>query len=111
VKDVEDIKGDLVHGLQTLPVKIGLRSTKKFLVAAYVILLIHLPAPALFYYFWAELWVYNYLILALALLVPVWGLCVKSLIFAVKPVDYKRQSRLLKLMMALGLLILFTLPI
>ncbi len=111
VKDVEDVRGDLTHGLQTLPIKIGLRSTKTFLFVNYFILFVHLSFPAFFYYYWDGVTVVSYLILTTVLVVPIWGICLKELIFAIKPADYKRQSKLLKFMMALGLICLLSLPI
>jgi 4-hydroxybenzoate polyprenyltransferase len=111
VKDVEDVRGDLMHGLRTLPILLGFHTTKKFLLACYVVLTLHLPMPAVFYYFWSGETIYLYMILILFSVFPLLILCLKELINAVNPSEYSKQSKLLKLMMMTGLISLFALPL
>jgi 4-hydroxybenzoate polyprenyltransferase len=47
VKDMEDMKGDLMFKLQTLPIKIGIRGTKSVIYVSYVIFLFSCYLPIL----------------------------------------------------------------
>ncbi|MCS7086058.1 MAG: geranylgeranylglycerol-phosphate geranylgeranyltransferase [Bacteroidia bacterium] len=111
VKDVEDLRGDLAFGVRTLPVRIGMQATKKFLYGAYALLLALLPVPAAFYFWRWQIWTAEYLAATTVLTLPLWIGCINDLRRATRPEDYGRQSRRLKWLMAAGLFSLFFLPV
>jgi 4-hydroxybenzoate polyprenyltransferase len=111
VKDVEDLRGDLRHGLQTLPIAIGLSPTRRVLRVGYVIFFISLWLPVAFHYAYEGVWLLNYLAAVLVLVQLPTAYCVFLLHTSYKPVQYRFQSRVLKGIMAGGLVSLLFLPL
>ncbi|MCS6904566.1 MAG: UbiA family prenyltransferase [Bacteroidia bacterium] len=50
-KDIEDVEGDLEHGLHTLPTLVGIRTTQNFLIGGHLYLLALQFIFLIFYYF------------------------------------------------------------
>lgn len=105
VKDVEDIRGDILYGLRTLPIQAGLRTTKRVLAFSYGVMLLAVLAPVAVE--WARrgvvLWPYA-LAAVLAVQLPIiylLGLLRK----AVQPRQYRSQSLWLKVTTVAGLLV------
>lgn len=106
VKDVEDLEGDLRHGLRTLPIQIGLRQTRRALFGGYATLLAATAAPLPVYYFAEGAFPLTYAYAAFFLSQSPVFFCGQYLRAARRPKDYRRQSVLLKLVMAGGLVTL-----
>ncbi len=106
-KDVEDIRGDLSFKLRTLPIQIGIRHTKKVLLALYVIFLISTWGPFVWHW-WAyggQFWVYfvSSLVLVQA---PTLYLLV-HMQRSSDPRDFGYQSQGLKIVIITGMITLF----
>lgn len=104
VKDVEDLRGDMQHGLRTFPILMGIGATKRLLAVFYLLFLAAVLLPYFIYpYTRYAVWPLPYLLYTLGAVVPVllWGMLLLGR--ARRPTDFGRQSRLLKLLMALGL--------
>lgn len=96
IKDMEDVKGDEIHGSRTLPIIWGIRRTKLFLyilIASFIILL-YLMAHTLSNL--TLVWLFSILLLPISWLVY-------RLIFSDTRREYSRLSSLCKLIMLLGL--------
>ena len=96
VKDIEDIRGDLRFQLNTLPIRIGIKSSKKVLYVAAVVMIMTCWVP-----FWLQLilhsstnWLYLGSSLALVQLPLVYFIVL--LVKAKSPKDFHFQSQLLK---------------
>lgn len=102
-KDIEDIKGDLKFHLQTLPIQVGIRATKKVLWVLYVFFLISCYIPLLIHY--AEnqriLWTYLGLSFFLVQLPVVYNLILLHKSF--QPSDFSIQARYLKYIIITGI--------
>lgn len=109
-KDVEDLPGDLAHGLRTLPVVMSLGQTRTLLLGLYLLLLVALNLPMPFYQTVYQTFPAEYLYTSLFLVqLPALYLMYHVLTARV-PADFRTQSQLLKAMMFGGLLTLLTLP-
>jgi 4-hydroxybenzoate polyprenyltransferase len=95
IKDMEDIKGDLLHGCHTLPIVWGLRKTKGLL---YVLLLLFI-AWSVLYYFIAR---HTNSLLVVAVAVPLTIYLGIRLWPADRSNAFRRLSTLCKVIMALG---------
>lgn len=96
VKDIEDIRGDLRFQLNTLPIRIGIKSSKKVLYVAAVVMIMTCWIP-----FWLELVLHettNWLYLGASLLLVQLPLVyfITVLVKAKSPKDFHFQSQLLK---------------
>ncbi len=103
VKDIEDIRGDLRFHLNTLPIRIGIKSTKKVLYVATLMMIGTCYIP-----FWQELilndvvnWPYIIASVVLVQLPLLYFLYL--LIQASNPKDFHRQSQLLKALIFSGM--------
>ena len=109
VKDMEDIRGDVRHGLQTLPIRIGLRSTKIVLGVFYLFFLFTCYLPIVEQYFWDGFFNLGYLIASILLVqLPVIYLLIK-LRKSKRPEDFSSQSLILKLLIFAGIVALLLL--
>ncbi|MEO1447905.1 MAG: UbiA family prenyltransferase, partial [Bacteroidota bacterium] len=107
-KDVEDIRGDLEYRLRTLPIQVGVRSTKRILGVLYVVFMVSVYMP-FFIPFPNEPQEINwpYLLISLILVqLPAIYLIIK-LQGATKPLEFGKMSRYLKYLMLGGMLTLF----
>jgi 4-hydroxybenzoate polyprenyltransferase len=123
VKDIQDVRGDIRLGAQTLPIKYGIKKTKIFVLLIFLLVI----ALSSVYIYKTELWhfifkrnqiysvtqfdfswvdelieIYFYLLLALALLFSLIGIVIT--IFTDKAKGYKIASVFFKLAMFFGLL-------
>lgn len=103
VKDVEDIRGDLLFGLHTLPIQIGIRSTKWVLLGGYVLMLTacHLPYIVHWLLHQEVLTLYMGVSVLLVQVPLLYG--IRLLHVAYRPRDFRAQSTLLKLVVLTGL--------
>lgn len=107
-KDVEDIRGDLEYRLRTLPIQVGVRSTKRILGVLYVVFMVSVYMP-FFIPFPNEPQAINWPYLLVSLLLvqgPAIYLIIK-LQGASKPLEFGEMSRWLKYLMLGGMLTLF----
>ncbi|MEZ4777231.1 MAG: geranylgeranylglycerol-phosphate geranylgeranyltransferase [Bacteroidia bacterium] len=106
-KDVEDIEGDLTYGLRTLPIQVGIATTKRILMILYVVFLISCYLPFLYLLMVREEtnWLYLILSFVLVQLPSVWLMI--HLSKSTEPVAFGRQSRYLKYLMLTGIVTLF----
>jgi 4-hydroxybenzoate polyprenyltransferase len=111
VKDVEDMRGDMQHGLRTFPILMGIGTTKRLLGVFYVLLLLACLAPVAVHGLAEDNWLVPYLLYQLVVVVPVLVWARVQLSWARLPADFGLQSRLLKLIMLLGMFSLLLLPI
>lgn len=103
VKDMEDLEGDQQQACQTLAIQKGIPFVKKVLLVLLSFLLIVLIAEACFFYRYTAYLAFSYLIIAL--ISPLFYL-MKLLPTAKVASDFGRISRLIKVYMLLGLLLL-----
>jgi 4-hydroxybenzoate polyprenyltransferase len=102
-KDIEDIKGDLQFKLQTLPIRIGIRATRTFLVFAYAFFILSCYVPFFEEAARTGLANWSYLLTSIAIVqLPALNL-VYMLMNSGKPGDFSRQSQGLKLLIIPGL--------
>ncbi len=105
IKDIEDIDGDFSGGLKTLPILLGRKRTKTFIVILSSVLSISIIFLLFFnkeiYRF---LFYYGFIIVLVPLLY-----FISKLTNAETKTDYKKLSTLLKIIMVLGILSVFTL--
>jgi len=101
VKDIQDIEGDKKQKIITYPIKFGIEPAKKITV----ILIIILTAFTL-YPFITEIYKIEYFIIVMALVNPVFIICLKNLLNK-KETNVALTSNLLKLNMILGLIAIY----
>ncbi|RMG24626.1 MAG: hypothetical protein D6730_12410 [Bacteroidetes bacterium] len=105
-KDIEDIKGDLQYKLHTLPIQVGIRSTKKVLTVLYLLFILSCYLP--FFYRIARtgdpLW--RYLLLSVNLVQVPALLLMRMMLRSSHPRDFAIQSRYLKYLMLTGIITL-----
>lgn len=102
-KDIEDIRGDLRFRLNTLPIRIGIRNTKKILYVAYGVFFISCWLPVIEEYM--RLGAFNWRYAAVSILI-VQLPCVyliRKLAVSYKPEDFGRQSLWIKCLIFTGL--------
>jgi 4-hydroxybenzoate polyprenyltransferase len=103
-KDVEDIRGDLQYNLQTLPIQIGLRATKKVLWVLYFFFLLSCYVPFVLHYLQERDFLWQYLVLSLLIVqLPVAYILV-LLNKAQQPDQFATQSRYLKYVIITGII-------
>ncbi len=103
VKDLEDLEGDKLQGCQTLAIQKGTAFVKKIILIVLFFLLILLSLEASFFYVYAAYLAFVYLIIGL--IFPLFYL-MKIVAVAEVVADFGRISRLIKVYMLLGLLLL-----
>lgn len=104
VKDAEDIKGDLKFKLQTLPIRIGIRSTRFVLQFCYLIFILSCYLPILEAALREQRLNWPYLICSILLVqIPAAYLLV-DIGRAENTEDFAKQSRYLKYLIFLGML-------
>ena len=64
-KDIEDIRGDLQFNLQTLPIQIGIRATKRVLWGLYIFFLLSCYMPFVIHYVQKGNFLWTYLFLSI----------------------------------------------
>lgn len=102
IKDIEDIKGDTLQEMKTLPILIGASKTSKI---AFVLLL--LPVLYLFYYVKSNLFDNNLLYAVfymIALVIAPMIICLIKMWNAKEKSDYSQISKLLKWIIFFGIL-------
>lgn len=102
IKDIEDIKGDTLQEMKTLPILIGASKTSKI---AFVLLL--LPVLYLFYYVKSNLFDNNLLysvFYMIALVIAPMIICLIKIWNAKEKSDYSQISKLLKWIIFFGIL-------
>jgi len=102
IKDIQDVKGDNLQGMRTLPIIIGIQKTK---IIAFVLLL--LPSLYLLYYSKTYLFENNLfygLAYILALVVAPMIMCLVQIWNAKENNDYKKISTLLKWIIFFGII-------
>jgi 4-hydroxybenzoate polyprenyltransferase len=102
IKDIQDVKGDTLQEMKTLPIVIGVAKTK---IIAFILLL--LPSLYLLYYSKTYLFENNLfygLAYILALVVAPMIMCLVQILNAKENNDYKKISTLLKLIIFFGIL-------
>jgi 4-hydroxybenzoate polyprenyltransferase len=106
-KDIEDIKGDLKFNLQTLPIQIGIRATKKVLWGLYIFFLISCYVPLVLHYLdkGEILWTYLGLSFFLVQLPVVYNLILLNKSY--QPSDFSIQARYLKYIIITGIFTIF----
>lgn len=109
-KDVEDLRGDLQHGLRTLPIMVGLRQTKTVIWVSLGLLLLSCNAPVLVHWLLSGELPRFYAFLSMALVQIPLLRAARMLRRARRPADYGRLSRLLKYVMLAGLITLLAIP-
>lgn len=102
IKDIEDIKGDTLQEMKTLPILIGVSKTSKI---AFVLLLV--PVLYLFYYVKSNLFDNNLLysvFYMIALVIAPMIICLIKIWNAKEKSDYSQISKLLKWIIFFGIL-------
>ena len=106
IKDIEDIDGDYNAGYKTLPIILGIKRTRNFVIVLSILFLFGLFFYTYFFYL-AEFWIVSTVIgglsaLSIYLLYQLWSAKSKR--------DFSKLSQLMKLILFFGILsmILFT---
>lgn len=97
LKDMEDIRGDILHGCHTLPINIGIKKTKNvvyIIVSTNILLLI---IAHVFINFWLSVY---FLIFTI---IPLLIVCYK-LWYAQRIMDFHRLSTWIKILMIIGVM-------
>lgn len=106
-KDVEDIEGDLTYGLRTLPIQVGIATTRRILMILYLVFLLSCYMP--FFYLLTVKeetnWLYLILSVVLVQIPSVWLMF--RLSRSTDPAAFATQSRYLKYLMLTGIVTLF----
>ena len=109
-KDVEDIRGDLQHGLHTLPIVLGIRGTKWVLLGAHAVLIGACWLPVLVHHLLGEGPVLRYAYTSVMLVqLPLVGVMV-LVRRSRRPSDFGPQAAVLKAVIVGGLLSILQLP-
>lgn len=109
-KDVEDIRGDLQHGLHTLPILLGIRRTKWVLLVTHALMIGACWVPVLVHHLLGQddllRYAYTSVLLVQLPLVYVMVLVRRSR----RPADFGEQATLLKAVIGGGLVSILLLP-
>jgi 4-hydroxybenzoate polyprenyltransferase len=95
VKDVEDIEGDKLLGLKTLPIVLGYKKTKVFLKALLIISIFGLS------FYFSNNWIFNVLN---CVLMAIYIYLLLEITKAEDKKNYHRISSILKYSMVIGLI-------
>jgi 4-hydroxybenzoate polyprenyltransferase len=102
IKDLEDIKGDAQDGCQTMPIKYGISFSKDVLFGLIIIALIGIA-----YFFIQIPWEYSLFNIVFLAFIPTSLILLLVLIHkSIRHKDYKKSSRLVKLITFVGILLL-----
>jgi 4-hydroxybenzoate polyprenyltransferase len=104
VKDVEDIKGDLKFKLQTLPIRIGIQATQRVLYVCYAVFLLSCYAPLVEAVLRGQPFNWPYLLASILLVQVPTVYLVTHLVKAREAQDFGYQSKMLKVVIFLGML-------
>ncbi|AOW22000.1 hypothetical protein LPB138_03825 [Urechidicola croceus] len=105
IKDIEDVDGDYAQKMKTLPILIGRKRTKKI---AFLVLLLHTFTLFTVSFLYKEINPYIFIYALVVLMFPL--LYLLSIMYtAKKKSDYKKISTYLKIIMLLGIPMLFVL--
>lgn len=100
IKDIEDANGDYAAGIQSLPIVLGLERTAK--LSAYIaVTYIFTVLGYIYVYLQANVWISLYLVIAIV--IPLVFFCIKAR-YAEKHKHFSFLSKLLKLIMLLGII-------
>jgi 4-hydroxybenzoate polyprenyltransferase len=99
IKDIEDYDGDIEYGRKTLPVVLGIKSTKSIVISLQAITIITLYVVLIL--FIRDIW--SYLYLSVAVVIPLL-LVVFLLVVSKTKVQLHFVSRLMKITMIAGIL-------
>ncbi|WNJ16464.1 geranylgeranylglycerol-phosphate geranylgeranyltransferase [Pontibacter sp. G13] len=106
-KDVEDIQGDLKFKLTTLPIMIGIRRTKWVLAGLYLVFWLSCFLPTIYtYQRFGQIRETFVILIALLVQLPCLVLFIKMMRSS-RPKEFGFQSRMLKILMILGIVTLF----
>jgi 4-hydroxybenzoate polyprenyltransferase len=109
-KDIEDIRGDLQHGLHTLPILVGIRGAKWVLLVGHVLTIMACWVPVVVHPLMGEPRVAPYAFASLMLVQIPLGYVLVLLRTARRPTDFGPQATVLKAVIAGGLVSLLLLP-
>ncbi len=104
VKDAEDIKGDLKFKLQTLPIRIGLKATKRVIFACYMVFILSCHAPILEAILRHQSLNVGYLLASLGMVQLPAVYLAWNILKATTADDFARQSSQLKFLIFAGML-------
>jgi 4-hydroxybenzoate polyprenyltransferase len=104
VKDVEDIKGDLKFKLQTLPIRIGIQATQKFLLVCYAVFILSCYAPVVEALLRGQQLNWTYLLASVGFVQVPTIFLMNRLWKAKVPEDFAWQSKWLKALIFAGML-------
>lgn len=102
IKDMEDIEGDKMSGVNTFPIKFGNKASKYFVLVVSAILFLFTLVPFLFHIYQIE-----FFLIVMIIVNPVLFFIVKSLFEDSSRKNLGRLSTLLKLNMVAGLIAIF----
>lgn len=102
-KDIEDIRGDLAYNLQTLPIQIGIRETKRVLWVLYTVFILACYVPFVVEWVVKDTILWAYLISSILLVQLPIGYVLLLLRKAHIPAEFGMQSRYLKYLMFTGM--------
>lgn len=105
-KDVEDIKGDLQYNLQTLPIQIGIRNTKRILLVLYILFIISCYMPFVYRIIRTGDPLWRYLLLSINLVQVPTLFLLRFMLRSKHPKEFAIQSRYLKYVMITGIITL-----
>jgi len=103
-KDVEDLRGDLQHGLQTLPILVGIRQSRRVIWVALGVLLLSCNLPLLVHWLVFDVVLRFYIGISMVLVQLPLLMAVKKLGRSRRPSDFGELSQMLKFIMVMGLL-------
>jgi 4-hydroxybenzoate polyprenyltransferase len=103
-KDVEDIRGDLAYNLQTLPIQIGIRSTRIILLVLYIVFIISCYGPFLYRVLLNGVYLYPYLACSILLVQAPAAWLAYRMMHSDAPEAFSFQSRFLKILILSGIL-------
>lgn len=105
IKDTEDFEGDKAYGMKTLPIKLGMTTTKIIITSLILICVAMLLFILIkFIMFSGETTDFISLIYFMSLLVLPFFVLITMVIMANKKIDFKRASLLIKVIMLTGIL-------
>lgn len=102
IKDMEDVKGDKLAGLNTFPIKFGSTASKYFVLVVSMILFLFSFVPFLFHIYEIE-----FFVIIMIIVNPILFYIVKSLFEDSSKQNLGRMSSLLKLNMVIGLIAIY----
>lgn len=104
VKDIQDIEGDLQFHLQTLPIRIGIKGTKRILIVSYILFLLSCYGPLILGMESQQSFNWIYLLLSVVLVQIPAILLLWDLRKAAVEADFARHSQWLKYLIFLGMI-------